>query len=128
MGVPDTVHLETRSRGRYPTGFPVRCSQAEKQKIFSCAERANRSASRYLVELAIANAESVRDHRPSREELELLEGLMIQLRRLASTLQELASWEHASAPDDSDAPSPGEIDEAVLEVRGMLDRLRACLG
>ena len=52
---------------------------------------------------------------------------MVQLRRLASTLQELASREHDSAADGSDALSPPEIDEAVLEVRAMLDQLRSRL-
>lgn len=127
MAVPDTTHVETRPKGRYPTGFPVRCTEVEKQEIFSRAERANRSASRYLVELAITNGESLRDHRPSPEELEVLEGLMVQLRRLASNLQELAGWEHASASDDSDPLFSADVDEAVLEVRGMLDRLRSRL-
>ena len=33
--------------------------------------------------------------------------------------------EHAAADDVSDVPSAVEIDEAVLEVRGMLDQLRS---
>ena len=51
--------------------------------------------------------------------------LIVQLRRLASNLHELAAREHAAAEGDSDVPSPAEIDEAVLEVRGMLDQLRS---
>lgn len=125
MAVDDTTHVESSPKGRYPTGFPVRCTEAEKQEIFSRAEHANRSASRYLVELAVADGEHAHAGRPTREELEVVEGLMVQLRRLASNLQELASREHASAGDDCDTPSPAEVDEAVLEVRGMLDRLRA---
>lgn len=125
MAVPDTTHVESPQRGRYPTGFPVRCTEAEKQEIFSRAERANRSASRFLVELAIADDDDRLAARPSPEELQIVEGLMVQLRRLASNLHELASRENAAADDDVDAPSALEIDEAVLEVRGMLDQLRS---
>lgn len=127
MVVPETSQAEHRPRGRYPTGFPIRCTEAEKEEIFSRAERANRSASRFLVELAVAGDDDRWGARPSTEELQVVEGLMVQLRRLASNLHELASREHDSAADDSDAPSPAEIDEAVLEVRGMLDQLRSRL-
>ena len=127
MAVPETTHAERRRRRHYQTGFPVRCTEAEKQEIFARAERANRSASRFLVELAIAKGENATDCRPSLQELEVVEGLMVQLRRLASNLHELASREHAAADDDSGAPSAAEIDEAVLEVRGMLDQLRSRL-
>lgn len=127
MTVPDTTHLEGRQRGRYPTGFPVRCTEAEKREIFARAERANRSASRFLVGLAMAQGGDGKASRPSQEELEVIEGLMVQLRRLASNLHELASREHAASGEDSDSPSAVEIDEAVLEVRGMLDQLRSRL-
>ena len=127
MAVPEPSHAERRQRGRYQTGFPVRCTEAEKQEIFARAERANRSASRFLVELAVAGGESGIAGRPSQEELEVVEALIVQLRRLASNLHELASREHAAADDDSDAPSAAEIDDAVLEVRGMLDQLRSLL-
>ena len=119
--------MERHPKGRYPTGFPVRCTEAEKHEIFARAERANRSASRFLVELAVAISDNGIDTRPSREELEVVEGLIVQLRRLASNLHELASREHTSAVDDADAPSPAEIDQAVLEVRAMLDQLRSRL-
>lgn len=56
-----------------------------------------------------------------------MEGLMVQLRRLASNLHELATREPAAADNDSDAPSPAEIDEGALEVRGMLDDCRSRL-
>jgi hypothetical protein len=56
-----------------------------------------------------------------------MEGLMVQLRRLANNLQELASRNYAVAIDATGAPSPVEIDEAMLEVRGMVDRLRSRL-
>ena len=127
MAVPDATHVEGGRRGRYPTGFPVRCTEAEKREIFALDERANRSASRFLVELVMAEGHNGIGARPSGEELEILEGLMVQLRRLASNLQELATREHAADDEDSDALSPAEIDEAVLEVRGMLDQLRSRL-
>ena len=125
MAVPDATHVESGRRGRYPTGFPVRCTEAEKREIFARAERANRSASRFLVETVIADGGNGNASRPSPEELEVVEGLMVQLRRLASNLHELATREHAAADDDSDVPSAVEIDEAVLEVRGILDQLRS---
>ena len=125
MAVPDATHVEGGRRGRYPTGFPVRCTEAEKREIFARAERANRSASRFLVETVIADGGNGKASRPSPEELEVVEGMMVQLRRLASNLHELATREHAAADDDSDEPSAVEIDEAVLEVRGILDQLRS---
>ncbi len=91
MVIPDTSHVESRQRGRYPTGFPVRCTEAEKREIFARAERANRSASRFLVELAIAEGDNGIGAPLSREELQVVEGLMVQLRRVASNLHELAS-------------------------------------
>lgn len=127
MAVPEPTHGERRYRGRYLTGFPVRCTDAEKHEIFIRAERANRSASRFLVELAMADDDDGVGARLSGEELEILEGLMVQLRRLASNLHELASREHAADDDDSGTLAPGEIDEAVLEVRAMLDQLRSRL-
>ena len=126
MAIPDATEAEGRRR-RFPAGFPVRCTDAEKQEIFARAERANRSASRFLVELAIADGDDGIPARPSRDELEAVEGLMVQLRRLASNLHELAGREHGSEVDDADALSPAEIDDAVLEVRAMLDQLRSRL-
>ena len=125
MAPPETPQVERLPKGRYPAGFPVRCTEAEKHEIFARAERANRSASRFLVELAVAIGDNGIDTRPSRKELEVVAALMVQLRRLASNLHELATLEHAAADDDSDVPSAVEIDEAVLEVRGILDQLRS---
>ena len=127
MAITDATEAESRQRRRFPAGFPVRCTDAEKREIFARAERANRSASRFLVELAITGGDNGIAARPSREELEVVEGLMVQLRRLASNLHELASRDLAADGDDADAPSPAEIDEAVLEVRAMLDQLRSRL-
>ena len=127
MAVSETSQAERRRRTRYEAGFPVRCTDAEKQEIFARAERANRSASRFVVESVISKGENGLTSRPSWEELAVLEGLMVQLRRLASNLHELASRAHASPVDDSDVPSTAEIDEALLEVRAMLDQLRSRL-
>ena len=127
MAVSDEAHTERPSKGRFRTGFPVRCTEAEKREIFARAELANRSASRFLVERAITDGDHGAGARASREELEVVEGLMVQLRRLANNLHELAAREHAAADDDSDVGSAAEIDEAVLEVHGMLDQLRSRL-
>jgi|SRR5690606_8714074 len=127
MLVPETNQAERRRRRRYPTGFPIRCTEAEKQEIFARAVRANRSASRFLVELAMADGSNGIGARLSHSELEVLEGLIVQLRRLASNLHALASLEHDSAEVGSDVPSAVQIDQAVLEVRELLDQLRWCL-
>lgn len=127
MAIHQNAQGEPLRDRRYSTGFPVRCTEAEKHKIFSRAERANQSASRFLVELAIADGDKALNARPSREELEVLEGLMVQLRRIASNLLELASREHTAADDDSEASAAAEIHEAVLQVRGLLDQLRSRL-
>lgn len=127
MVVSETNQADCRRRRRYPTGFPIRCTEAEKQEIFARALRANRSASRFLVELAMAEGSNGFGARPSRSELEVVEGLMVQLRRLASNLHAMASLEHDSAEVGSDVPSAAQIDQAVLEVRELLDQLRWCL-
>jgi hypothetical protein len=112
---------------RYPTGFPVRCTAAEKQEIFARARRAGRSASRFVVELALQATPSGAAHVRSSEELTALEGLTVQLRRLGSNLSELARREHTSAYEEADAPADAEIREALEEVRRMLDRLHTRL-
>ena len=127
MAVSETTQAERHQRTRYLAGFPVRCTEAEKQEIFARAERANRSASRFVVESVIANGGNGLASCRSWEELDVMEGLMVQLRRLANNLHELAAREHAAADDDSDVGSAAEIDEAVLEVRGILDQLRSYL-
>ena len=127
MAVPEATHAKRRHGGQYPTGFPVRCTDAEKREIFVRAGRASRSASRYLVELALAENGEGFSSLSSPEELGALEGLMVQLRRVASNLNELARREQAAANRDADAPPAAEIEEAVLEVRGMLDQIRARL-
>ena len=124
MVLPEPRQADRRPRGRYPTGFPVRCTEAEKQEIFARAVRANRSASRFLVELAMADGSSGLGSRPSPDELDVVEGLMVQLRRLASNLHQLASLQYESDETGSDTPSSVEIDAAVLEVRELLDQLR----
>lgn len=110
---------------RYRTGFPVRCTAAEKQDIFARAKHARRSASRFLVELALQESTQHHLRAISSEELSALEGLIVQLRRLASNLSELATRQHASAYDDADAPADAEVRKAVQEVRRMLDQIRS---
>jgi hypothetical protein len=127
MAVPEGNIVEKRRKRRFPTGLAVRCTEAEKREIFVRAELANRSASRFLVELAVGADAGCPRSRTSSEELEIMEALVVQLRRIASNLQELASHDYGSAADEPNPPSPGEIDEAVLEVRGMLDQLRSRL-
>lgn len=124
MAVQQNTLAKSRRERRYHTGFLVRCTEAEKQEIFARAEQAHRSASRFLVETAIRNGDGIAS-RPSQAELLALEGLMVQLRRLASNLQDLASRQHALADDDG--PPPDEIGEAVIEVRGILDLVRSRL-
>jgi hypothetical protein len=98
---------------------------AEKQEIFARARRADRSASRFLVELGLQETASCLSPGRSSEELSAMEGLIVQLRRLASNLSELATRQHASAYDDADVPADAEVNEAVQEVRRMLDQIRS---
>lgn len=123
----ETRQPDGRPRGRYPTGFPIRCTEAEKQEIFARAMRANRSASRFVVELAMADGSNGMGGRLPKNDLEVVEGLIVQLRRLASNLHALASLQHDSPMTGSAVPSPAEIDQAVLEVRDLLDQLRSHL-
>jgi hypothetical protein len=124
---PKASAARRRRHRRYPTGFLVRCTAAEKQEIFARARRADRSASRFVVEIALQATPSGAAQVRSSEELTTLEGLTVQLRRLGSNLSELARREHDSAYEEADAPADAEIQEALEEVRRMLDRLRSRL-
>jgi hypothetical protein len=120
---PEASTARRLRQRRYPAGFPVRCTIAEKREIFARARRADRSASRFMVELALQAPSSAAAQVRSSEELTALEGLTVQLRRLGSNLSELARREHASAYEEADAPTDVEIQEVLEEVRRMLDRL-----
>ena len=84
----------------YPTGFPIRCTHREKREIFTRATRANRSASRFLVELAV------------------------QLRRVGTNLNQLARRTHDTAPTDTDPPADAEVAEATRAVTEVVQRVR----
>ena len=125
MAISEASGAKRPRERRYRTGFPVRCTAAEKQGIFARARQAGRSASRFLVELALLETASCHSPGRSSEELSALEGLIVQLRRLASNLSELATRQHASAYNDADAPADAEIREVMQEVRRMLDQIRS---
>ena len=108
---------------RYATGFPIRCTDAEKREIFARAERANKSASRFLVELGTATAPS-RNVAPSPDELAILEALAVQLRRLGTNLTEIIR--RGNSPDfpTSDASSDADLKAVANELRGILETVR----
>ncbi len=126
MAIERPEHSRNGSRRRYPEAFPVRCTHEEKLAIFARAEQANRSASRFLVELAL-RTDTLQLGRRSSEEISLLEGLMVQLRRVGTNLAELAHRADASAWDEADPLSEAEVHRAVGEVREMLARMRPLL-
>ena len=112
---------------RYTTGVLVRCTPAEKKEIYARARRANRSASRFLVELGIGENGGAAVERPPPQELAVLEGLMVQLRRVATTLNDLARREHASDHAGIDPPTDAEFRQAATGVKELLDQLRSRL-
>lgn len=110
---------------RYLTGFPIRCTAAEKREIYAKAERACTSASRFLVELVTKGEEHVTVQR-SEEELSALEGLIVQLRRLGTNLHELAR-RACDVDREGQSPSADQICDAAQEVKQLLDQLRTKL-
>jgi hypothetical protein len=126
MGTTPTAGPNDGRERLYPTGFPIRCTHKEKE-IYARAKRANRSASRFLVELGTLEAGQPLAPRPSPEELAALEALMVQLRKVGVNLNQLAHREHASAYTDIEPPSDGEVREAVRAVEEMLRLIRARL-
>lgn len=124
----ETASATRREKGReqsFSTGFPVRCTDAEKQEIFARAAQAKRSASRFLVELAVrVEADEIRS-RPSPEELAVLEGLVVQLRRLGTNLNEIARHQEAADYQDDDGLTDAELSIAVREVRSVVDQVRS---
>lgn len=87
------------------------------------AARANRSASRFLVELAVREAGPGFAAPRSEEDLAVLEGLLVQLRRVATNLQELARRDHQFVVHEG-AAAPAELDEAVAQARDVLNLVR----
>src|SRR5688572_32450202 len=88
MGVRSTADRD-HDRRKFPTGFPIRCTHEEKRRIYLSAQEARLSASRFLVEMAMHEDRGA-GGRPSPEDVTVLEGLIVHLRRLGSSLNELA--------------------------------------
>ena len=126
----DIEQTTRRSRGRpkrYPYGLPVRGTAEEIRTIHTNARKANRSASRFLVELGTLPEGQVLAPRPSEEDLAVLEALMVQLRRVGTNLNQLAHREHASAYTGTEPPTEAEVREVVQAVRELLRTLRGRL-
>ena len=122
MALHEVGDIDRRQRRRYLTGFPIRCTEQEKAEIFARAARVNRSASRFLVELAMRPTGPGFASQRSEAETVVLEGLMVQLRRVASNLQELARDHHLVSRDGE--VSPATIDDTVVEIRQLLAQIR----
>lgn len=127
MGTTPTAGPNGGRERLYPTGFPIRCTNKEKREIFARAKRANRSASRFLVELGTLEDGQLLAPQPSPEELAVLEALTVQLRRVGTNLNQLAHREHASAYTDVEPPSDGEVREAVRAIEEVIRLIRARL-
>ena len=127
MGTKPVAQRESRRERSFSTGFPVRCTHAEKQEIFARAARAKRSASRFLVELATRIEAHELPSCPSPEELSLLEGLLVQLRRLGTNLNEIARHQQASEYDRGDRRTDADLRVVVRDVRSVIDLLRSRL-
>ena len=110
---------------RYPTGFPIRCTLEEKAEIYARAERASRSASRFLVQLGTSGDGEPPASRLFPEDLSILEGLMVQLRRVGTNLHELARREHAFLHGETYSPSDDDVEDAVREVSDVIDQIRS---
>jgi hypothetical protein len=124
----ETSTSSKATRGRlYPTGFPIRCTHQEKREIFARAGRANQSASRFLVTLAMRDGGQLVSFRASPMEASVLEGLMVQLRRIGTNLYELARRGDASEGADAERDAAAEVREVAHEVREILDRIRSRL-
>lgn len=127
MGTEPTVRPMGGRERLYPTGFPIRCTHEEKREIFARAERANRSASRFLVESGLLKDGQVPTAGLSPAEITLLEGLLVHLRRVGTNLNELARREHDLAYAEGGSTSDVEVREVLREVGEMLNQLRSRL-
>lgn len=124
MEIPPAAGSTNGRERLYPTGFPIRCTHREKREIFTRAKRANRSASRFLVELGtLAEGQLLAPHLSS-EELAALEELAVQLRRVGSNLNQLARRTHISAYTDTEPPTDAEVGEAVRATEELIRLIR----
>jgi hypothetical protein len=127
MGSEASTSSKATRKRLYPTGFPIRCTHQEKREIFARAERANQSASRFLVKLAMRDGGHLMSSQASPKEFSVLEGLMVQLRRIGTNLYELARRSDAAEGADAERDAAAEVREAAREVREILDRIRSRL-
>jgi hypothetical protein len=110
---------------RFTTGFPVRCTDEEKLAITARAENANRSLSRFLVELALLDAESEAVRTRSAADSSTLEALIVQLRRLIGTLNELLR--DPALADPNAEPTAERVTSAITDVEDLIAELWAHL-
>jgi hypothetical protein len=122
--------LEKRKRrrlaGKYPVPFFVRATEEEGRRIKRNAERAGRAATRFLAELgALEDAAERLPARPSGREVEVLEGLMYQLRKVGINLNQLAHRENsAGVGGPAEPPSDAELTEAARAVEEIVRLIR----
>jgi hypothetical protein len=122
--------LERRQRrrlaGKYPALFCVRATAEEASRIKQNARKAGRPYTRFLAELGAAEGAPERlPHRPSPVEVEVLEGLMFQLRKVGVNLNQLAHRENSADVGGSALPpTDAELQEAAQAVEETVDLIR----
>jgi hypothetical protein len=115
-----------RLAGRFPVPFFVRATDEEASRIIENARRAGRPYTRFLAELGAAEGAAERiPHRASPVEVEVLEGLMFQLRKVGVNLNQLAHRENSADVGGSALPpTDAELQEAARAVEETVDLIR----
>lgn len=127
MEIPPASGPSAGRERLYPTGFPIRCTHKEKREIYTRARSANRSASRFLVELGTLGDGQLLAAPLGPEEYAVLEALTVQLRRVGTNLNQLVHREHASAYTDVEPPSDNAVREAIRAIEQVLHLIQARL-
>jgi hypothetical protein len=119
-----------RLAGDYPVAFFVRATEEEAAKIRENAATARRPLSRFLAEAgtrtdgkALPDVDEMREERA--REMDVLEGLMFQLRKVGINLNQLAHREN-SADLGSAAlpPTDAEIQQATQAIEEVVNLIR----
>ncbi len=120
-----TTRRGRRLAGKYPIPFFVRATEEEARRIVENARRANRNCSRFLAELGAQDGSAERmPPRPTEAEIEVLEMLMFQLRKVGINLNQVVHREHACTDPGAEHSSDAELIEAARAVRMVVQRIQ----
>lgn len=111
---------------RYPKAVTVRVTLSEHQEILSRAERARLSASRYLVRCGLSRRLPPISDRPSpsQKELQELEFLLYELRKVGVNLNQLARRQNTTRLIGGMSPPRTKVDHAAGMVEGLVRLIR----